>query len=264
MSESQLCGNQDVLLSYLYEDGDEAERQAFGAHLARCEACAREVERYQALRAELTAWTPPEQVLGFRVVRDRAQAKPALAWLRLPALPLWAQLAAASLVVGIAAGLAGLEVRYDPRGFTVRTGWGGPAGETAAAVPSPVPAAGGSESPWRGDLVALGDQLRGEFRNQIQRAPATGLVPVASGRTMNDAEFLAHVRTLVEASERRQQRELALRLSEVVRDFETRRRVDLARVANSLGLVEGRTGLAVAEQRDMLNYLMRVSSRDPK
>lgn len=79
---------------------------------------------------------------------------------------------------------------------------------------------------------------------------------------MSDAEFLARMRELVEASEQRQQRELALRLSQVVRDVETQRRVDLARVADSLGIVEGRTGLAVAEQRDLLNYLVRVSSRE--
>ena len=36
MSESRLCGNPDVLMSYLYEDGDEAERRAFENHLAGC------------------------------------------------------------------------------------------------------------------------------------------------------------------------------------------------------------------------------------
>lgn len=268
MSKSRLCGNPDVLMSYLYEDGDEAERRAFAAHLPGCAACSREVEEFKALRGALGAWTPPEQILGFRVVRDEGVAKPRASWFRVPALPVWAQLAAASLVVGIAAGLAGLEVRYDAQGFVVRTGWGVPAGETAGAAPSASVAqtAGGSDAPWRADLVALSRELRGEIRDQAERAPSPGIVPAASGggRAMSDDEFLARMRQLIEASEQRQQRELALRLSEVMRDVETQRRVDLARVANSLGIVEGRAGLAVAEQRDMLNYLMRVSSREPK
>lgn len=260
MSDSRLCGNPDVLMSYLYEDGDVSERQAFEAHLAECPACARDVAEFRSLRAGLAEWAPPEQVLGFRVVRDPAPARPRLAWLRAPAFPVWAQLAAASLVVGIAAGLAGLELRYDAQGFTVRTGW------TSPAVPAsvePVRAAAPGEAPWRTELAALGDQLRAEIRQSTPREPAPSLVQTSgAGRTMSDAEFLARMRELVEASEQRQQRELALRLSQVVRDVETQRRVDLARVADSLGIVEGRTGLAVAEQRDLLNYLVRVSSRE--
>jgi anti-sigma factor RsiW len=268
MSNSRFCGNPDVLMSYLYEDGDEAERRAFAAHLPGCAACSREVEEFRAVRGALGAWTPPERVLGFRVVRDEVAAKPRTAWFRVPALPVWAQLAAASLVVGMAAGLAGLEIRYDAQGFVVRTGWGAPASQTPGAAPSGDAAqmAKGSEAPWRADLVALSRELRGEIQAQAQSAPSPGIVPAASrpGRAMSDEEFLATMRRLVEASEQRQQRELALRLSEVMRDVETQRRVDLARVANSLGIVEGRAGLAVAEQRDMLNYLMRVSSREQK
>lgn len=268
MSNRRLCGNPDVLMSYLYEDGDEAERRAFAAHLADCAACSREVEEFKALRGTLGAWTPPERILGFRVVGGDVAEKPRSSWFRMPALPVWAQLAAASLVVGLAAGLAGLEVRYDAQGFVVRTGWGVPAGDTTGAAPATdaVQTARGPEAPWRADLVALSEELRGEIRDQPRPAPAQGIVPAASGpgRAMSDDEFLARVRQLVEASEQRQQRELALRLSEVMRDVETQRRVDLARVADSLGIVEGRAGLAVAEQRDMLNYLMRVSSREPK
>jgi hypothetical protein len=46
-----------------------------------------------------------------------------------------------------------------------------------------------------------------------------------------------------------------------VRDFDTKRRTDLARMADGLGTLEGRTGAVVAQQRDMLNYLVRVSQR---
>lgn len=268
MSESRLCGNPDVLMSYLYEDGDESERLAFEAHLTVCAECAREVREIRALRAGLANWAPPDQVLGFRVVRETAPSPPRRNWLRVPSLPLWAQLAAASLIVGVAAGLAGLDVRYDAQGFAVRTGWGKPADVATGPGTAPIavaPASGG-EAPWQADLVALGEELRAELRERNRLVPAGDVVPASAGpaRAMSDSEFLARMQELVEASEQRQQRELALRLSEIMRDVETQRRVDLARVANSLGAVEGRTGLAVAEQRDMLNYLMRVSSREQR
>ena len=78
---------------------------------------------------------------------------------------------------------------------------------------------------------------------------------------MSDAELLARVRQLIEASETRTDREMALRLAQVVRDVDTQRRADMTRVADSFGVLEGRTGAAVAQQREMMNYLVRVSQR---
>jgi hypothetical protein len=78
---------------------------------------------------------------------------------------------------------------------------------------------------------------------------------------MSDGEYMARVRQLIEASETRQQRELALRLTQFMRDTETQRRADMARVADGLGVLEGRTGAAVAQQREMMNYLVRVSQK---
>ena len=70
MSDRRFCGNVEVLMSYLYEEDDSVERQAFEAHLADCEACAGEVRAMRAVRGGLAAWTPPETVLDFRVVRE--------------------------------------------------------------------------------------------------------------------------------------------------------------------------------------------------
>ena len=44
-------------------------------------------------------------------------------WAALGDLPLWAQVAAAMLCVGVAAGVANLEVRYEGGRLSVRTGW---------------------------------------------------------------------------------------------------------------------------------------------
>jgi len=46
-----------------------------------------------------------------------------------------------------------------------------------------------------------------------------------------------------------------------MRDTETQRRADMARVADGLGVLEGRTGAAAAQQREMMNYLVRVSQK---
>ena len=62
-------------------------------------------------------------------------------------------------------------------------------------------------------------------------------------------------------SEQRQQKELALRLTQVLTDVESQRRADLVRIEQNMGQIEGLTGQEAARQREMLNYLMRVSQR---
>jgi hypothetical protein len=259
-------------MSYLYEDGDEAERAAFGTHLATCEACAREVRELTAVRTGLAQWAPPETVLDFRIVREEPGPRGWRSWFTLPVMPAWAQLGAAALLVGVAVGISGLEIRYDSQGFTARTGWQKtvPAqAETAQAAPAPVPAQAvlpvttGDAAPWRADLAALERTLRGEMRQPTsvpQAAQAS-----AAGRSMGDDEFFARVRQLIDASETRQQRELALRIAQVVRDVDTQRRTDLARLTDGMGVIEGRTVTAAAQQKQMMDYLMRVSTqRDPR
>jgi hypothetical protein len=264
MNETRYCGNRDVLMSYLYEEGDSRERLAFEAHLRTCEPCAREVADLRAVRSDLAAWAPPEAVLDFRVVRDPVPTR-RFAWLAVPALPAWAQFAAATLVVGVAVGISGLEVNYNPQtGLSVRAGWSKPAASGPAAPAAPVQAAAvaGGEAPWKADLVAFREQMRAEMQQAAAStaAPAGGQTRLAAnGGSMTDEEFMARVRPLVTASETRLQREMALRIGQVVRDMDTQRRADMARVADGIGVLEGRTGAAVATQREMMNYLMRVS-----
>lgn len=263
MNDSRYCGNPDITMSYLYEDGDEHERRAFEAHLQGCDRCATDVAELRAVRGRLAAWTPPETVLDFRIVREPAPSRSRWAWLTLPSLPAWAQLAAASLVVGVAVGLSGLEIRYDQQGLVVRTGWGKPAVTRAADAPAAAKPAE-TDAPWRADLMAAQEQLRNEWRQTVPVSTAAGqakALPAVGGKAMSDGEYMARVRQLIEASETRQQRELALRLTQVVRDMETQRRTDMARVADGLGVLEGRTGAAVAQQREMMNYLVRVSQK---
>jgi hypothetical protein len=227
------------------------------------------VAELRTVRTDLAAWTPPEALLDFRIVREPAPRR-RFAWLAVPPLPAWAQLAAASLVVGVAVGISGLEVRYNPQdGLSVRAGWNkaassepSGAAQTAQAAPA---AAARADAPWKADLAALRD----EWKRDLQSAAPASTTPSAAGGTrlvkngaaMTDEEFLARIRPLLEASETRLQREMALRLTQVVRDMDTQRRADLARVADGIGQLEGRTSAAVAQQRELANYILRVSQR---
>ena len=73
--------------------------------------------------------------------------------------------------------------------------------------------------------------------------------------------MLRQLRALIEESERRQQRELALRLTDVVRDFDAQRRADLVRIEQNMGQIEGLTGAEALRQRQLLDYLVRVSQQ---
>ena len=52
----------------------------------------------------------------------------------MPQIPAWAQFAAASLVVGVAVGISGLDVRYDAQGLSVRAGWNKPVASAPAVT----------------------------------------------------------------------------------------------------------------------------------
>jgi hypothetical protein len=217
------------------------------------------VASLRAVREDMGAWTPPETVLDFRIVRDPEPVKSRWGWMS--TMPAWAQLAAASLVIGVAAGLSGLDVQYGKDGFTVRTGWNRQA-ELRQAGAASLTSAGGEDAPWRADLAALQEQMRSEFRQPVaSQAAAPVSTAAGGGRAMSDEEWMARVKQLIEASETRTQREMALRMAEVVRDMDTQRRADLRRVADGLGVLEGRTGAVTAQQREMMNYLMRVSQK---
>jgi len=76
-----------------------------------------------------------------------------------------------------------------------------------------------------------------------------------------DARILEQVRAMINESEQRQSRELGRRTTEVVRDFDAQRSDDLARIERTIGQMDATTGVEVAQQRQMVNYLMRVSQR---
>jgi hypothetical protein len=164
-------------------------------------------------------------------------------------LPAWAQVAAAALLVGVAASVANLNVQYGEGGLTVRTGWWSP-----AAIPETAPPAEAAVQPWRAELAALQEQLRREIRS------ASSVAAPAAAPAIDADAMMRRVRTLVEESEVRQQRELALRIAEVDSNVRAQRVADLRSIGRNLNEIQTNTGAEMIRLYRMTNDLaVRVS-----
>ena len=256
MNGTQVCKERESLVAYLYDECDEFERRRVERHLEACAVCAAELSGLQRVRGGLASWMPPDVDLGFRITSE----SDAHSWWQWRP-PVWAQAIAAVLVLAVAAGIANLDVRYDNDGLSVRTGWQRTdRGVTAAAAPLPSAA-----MPWRPELTALEQQLRRDF-SLMRPVEAADRVSTAFGKSVRteaavDPELMRRVRALVDESERKQQRELALRVAQLYREMDVQRRSDLLRIEQNFGQIEGQTGAAIAQQREWLNNLVRVSQR---
>ena len=122
--------------------------------------------------------------------------------------------------------------------------------------------AGMSQADVRKALDALEVKLRSDF-GRMSPPAAAGVQRVSADSDIDRSALLTQVRSLVDESERRQQRELALRLSQVVQDFDAQRRTDLVRIERGFGQIESLTGQEAARQREITNYLVRASQRQP-
>ena len=248
---------EQAIVSYVYGHADEVdrgERAAFEAHLATCDRCTTELAAFADVRVALGAWSPPRFQADPAAIVDWAGSQPSPAARRTSwrDIPLWAQTAAALLCLGIGAGIANVDVQYGADGLRIRTGW------SAAPVESTTPQAAGQtvdNAPWRAELTALEQRLRADIR--LASAPG------AASPAAADAGDLRRVRSLVEDSERRQQRELALRLAEAMRDLNAQRQEDLVRIDRNIGAMQSSTGREMLRQRsEMLNYVtVRTASQ---
>ena len=283
-----LCGypgdRDDALVTYLYDDGgaDSGARALFDAHVKSCARCRDDLDALRGVRTQLARWTPPEPHF---VVANPQSRTPHSWWRQIPA---WAQVAAALLFLGISAGIANLDVRYDRNGLSVRTGWrqppapdtrlggqgplnvaqgaagvaqGSPMTQGSALAPSPASA---TSAPWRADLAALERQLRTEFRSVQTSAAAASQQPQPARTTAGDADVVRRVRALLDESEKRQQSELALRVAELMREVNAQRQADLVKIDRTLGTVQNNLGVEVLKNRQQLNQmnlLYRASQR---
>jgi anti-sigma factor RsiW len=275
-----LCGytadRDETLVAYLYGDLDPAQRATFDAHITTCERCRHEVADLQHVREQLQLWTAPEASSPLAVpIPASADAlssmsasgpMPRQKRSALRDIPAWAQVAAAMLVLGVSAGVGGaianLDVRYERGALTVRTGWSRSASRDALAGSSATPAgavrtAAGAAVPWQGDLETLERRLRADFRP----SPSAELKVVARSEAAaagEEAQMLRKVRALLEDSERKQRNELALRIAEVVQEFDTKRGTDLANI-RSMKTMQTATDVEIVRQQQWLSLLTRAS-----
>ena len=247
MNSTFTCDDKTTLIAYLYGEVDAAMRASIAAHLESCARCAVEVTALGDVRAELALWAPPDAELGFAIVRKSDQPtanvlRPGQWWRTVPA---WAQAAAAVLVVAAGLGIANLQVRSGPDGFSVSTGWM----SSPAAAPVSTPA---RQDEWRTALVSLEQQLRNEIRSARAQEQSAGAR--ASAPAVDDAT-IRRVQQLLAASEERQARELALRLTQFTYDMNMQRRADLVKITQSFGQFDEQ----MLRQRQMMNNVIRAS-----
>jgi hypothetical protein len=255
MNERRVCAEREALIGFLYGETDELEKRRVERHIEVCASCAVEVGELRSVQEQLPSWEAPEVPLGFRVVPDPATTSVWKAW----QLPAWLQAAAAVFLVAGAAAVANLDVRYGAEGFVIRTGWSARAPEAASDA----------SVQWRAELAALEQRMRRDLSAPApvdsaliaSITPAPGQPAGAGTASSRDADVIRQVRELVQASERKQQQELALRMAQLARDVDMQRRADLVRIEQGLGQIEGQTGAAIAQQREWLDQLVRVSAQ---
>jgi hypothetical protein len=275
MTNDIMCGysgdREAMLMAYLYDDIAPADRAGFEQHLTTCARCRGELNGLVDVRAQLARWSPPDLNLappGRRpsFVSEMPMVQPPPARLSFSReIPRWAQLAAALLVVGVAAGIANLEVRYDRNGLSIRTGW---SKSTSQGLPNRNAASlGDASSAWRADLVAIDqrlERLEGLPNGLRAQAGAPSATAIARTPAVGDAELMRRVRALVDESARRQQTELALRLAEVVREANLKREADLRKIDQNLGMFQDKTGVEVLRNRQKLDYILQRVSQQPQ
>ncbi|MGB2717402.1 MAG: zf-HC2 domain-containing protein [Vicinamibacterales bacterium] len=261
--------NHERLLDYLYDELPASDRAAFELHLRECVDCQTELSDLGGTRLALAAWSPPDSELGFKIIREQPSGRRrSLGAFRpfdgLRAGPAWGLAAAAILVLAVAAAISNIELRYGNDGLVVRTGWNKSASVQAArdSAAATVPVSLTSEE-WASRLRLLDQRLQQleQRERRVQAATLPGEPQATASGGMSDAELLRTFRRIIAESETRQQRELAMRLTQVVREFDATRAGDLARIEQGLRQVQGLTDAELIRHRDTLNHLLRVTQQ---
>ena len=252
------CDDKDTLISFVYDEIDADVRRLVTAHLRTCAACATEIEGLRLVRHELAEWQPPVLPLDFQIVQKPATVLRSPRW-SLGAVPAWAQVAAAVLVMAAGAAIANLQVQYGADGLRVSTGWMAPATPPGAAT-----VAVAANDDWRPALTALEVDLRRELqlvRASASRQAEAPVRAVSTSATVDANALLRRVQALVNESEERQRQDLAMRMTRFGREVEIQRRSDIARINGVFGQLNGRTGVVEGNQREVVNLLRRVSTQ---
>jgi hypothetical protein len=242
-----MCENKELLVAFLYGEIDSVDRRTFERHLTTCAECRDELAELGDTRAQIASWTPPDADLGFQIVRK--SEKP-VRW-RFGFSPAWGFAAAAVLLLAIGAAIANLDVRYGNEGLVVRTGWNH---ATEAATRSNV-----TPVDWKAQADQLDQRLRG-LERAMAAHPQSSPIQNASSSDMTDAELLQRVREIVGQSETRHEREVTTRLSELMREVDAQRRLDLATIDQGMTRLQNNSVGEVKQYREVLNRMVRQAN----
>ena len=239
---NHITENHEALLDYLYEEGDPDERLTIAKHLQECAACTIAVLEFQNVRSMLSDWTPPASLpLTAPALSPRANGTSPSAAANSGARgggrsrPR-ALLQAAAAVLLFVSGMAVSQLGFDYRGGVVTVGLRSAAPATATrSSPS-------SAQPERPGAVSTEDI--NEIVRVVRAQLANENTPSADGERL-----LQQVRAMIDQSEQRQHRELALRLAQVAGEVDAQHRVDLARLQQDFG----------KQQEATMEYLVRTS-----
>jgi anti-sigma factor RsiW len=233
---NHITDNHDALLDYLYEEGDPAQRLTIAKHLQECAACTVAVLEFQNVRGMLSDWTPPASPSLSAPVNHGARSGRWRGWgsattkespraLSPSIRKGFLQAAAAILLFVSGMAVSQLHVDYRDGALTVHL--------RPVAADAPVASSRGT---W---ITLHPERLRPEPDS-----------PAPSDGSENERErLLQRVRAMIDQSEQRQQRELALRLSQVSREVDTQHRADLLRIQQDFG----------QQQEATLDYLVKTS-----
>lgn len=241
--------DKELLVSYLYDELQGSEREAFEEHVGTCSACSGELHALRGTRTHLSSWTPVEPDLSFEIVRRR-EARPA----RLRWLPAWGLAAAAVLVLAAAAGIANVEIRSDSDGFVVRTGW-----SRGAADPNASGARATTAAASRDDLAAMERRLA-ELETALTARP-TGVVTASASSEASraaEAQLLQRMRQMLAESETRTEREFAQRLITGMREVQASHTNDLISLQQTLNQNQGAINDEVFRQREEMKNFYRL------
>lgn len=276
----RVCDEQEMLIGYLYGELPPAERRMFTRHLQQCGTCREALDGFVRVREGLGAWEAPDIALDIAVAAavgpraattaeaelvvsgDRRASAPRALWRP------WVRAAAIVLLAGAGMAVANVRVTISTGAVTLSSGWLAPSPAASGAASLPQGSAGRppvgdapADHEWRAALSRLESSLRDELAAVRSAAPAASAERI--GGPVAAPVSIDRVRTLIAESEQRQQRELALRLTQFGRDVDQQRRTDLVRINQGFGQFEGRAGAEIARQRQMLDYIMRVSAPPP-
>ena len=202
---------------------------AFETHLATCRCRAEANWRRFAASARRSRngrrLSPPR---AFSVTSPRAPSRRAAAWWH--DVPVWAQVAAALLVLGVSASIANLDVRYDRVRPDVRTGWSKPRPGLRRLAPV-------NAAPWRADLTALENQLRSELQRAARRDGRCCRRRRPRCLTPNSAGACACCSTKAKGNSRTNWR---LRLVQLQKDINAQHQADLTKISQNIGFIQRR------------------------